>query len=161
MSFSVLGAYNEQDYNAPLYNDNDLYVSLTESVSSADARTYMDSLAKTDLVTLVENLIRYFNGQILSDIVSTPDNMVKTSIKTLSESVIPTDDTVTRTFMKNLVEILTPADVRTFFYYMQKVDAVNLVDALSKQITNKRVGDTVTLNDWFTIENNPQSDPWS
>lgn len=41
------------------------------------------------------------------------------------------------------------------------VDAVNGSDNLTRQITDKRLDDTVRMNEWFTIKNVPQSDPWS
>lgn len=41
------------------------------------------------------------------------------------------------------------------------VEAVLAVDALTRQITDKRLSDTITTNIWFTEKNAPQSDPWS
>lgn len=41
------------------------------------------------------------------------------------------------------------------------VDSVVDVDVLSKQITDKRLVESVKMNEWFTAKNAPQSDPWS
>lgn len=58
-------------------------------------------------------------------------------------------------------ETLSMADERSNAATLPKVEAVNVSDALSKQITEKRLADSIRENDWFTVKGAPQSDPWS
>jgi len=58
-------------------------------------------------------------------------------------------------------EIMLAIDVRSSVATLPKVDSINASDVLSKQITDKRLNDTLRENDWFTVKGAPQSDPWS
>jgi hypothetical protein len=154
------GAYNEHLYNDNVYNAAIIVMTLTESISSTDVRAYTDSLTRAEAITLMEVLIKMFNGVILSETITEMDVLTKNALLAKVDLLTMTDLRLNN-FLKALVETMTIADVRTMAYTTGKVDAVNLVDFLSKQITNKRVTETVKLNDWFTIKNYPQSDPWS
>lgn len=44
---------------------------------------------------------------------------------------------------------------------LRPVDTVLSVDNTSRQITDKRVSDTLRLSDWLEVKQSPQSDPWS
>lgn len=58
-------------------------------------------------------------------------------------------------------DVISAVDVRTNVVTLSKVDSINASDALSKQIVDKRLNDTLRENDWFTVKGAPQSDPWS
>lgn len=62
---------------------------------------------------------------------------------TISHSMTPVDSTLVK------------------FPMLPKVDSILASDDLTKQITDKRLLETVRANIWFTLKNAPQSDPWS
>ena len=58
-------------------------------------------------------------------------------------------------------ELMVMVEVRTNMLSKPLADAEILVDSITKSITEKRLTDAVTTNDWFTVKNAPQSDPWA
>jgi len=64
-------------------------------------------------------------------------------------------------FVRSFPETLLLTDARMSISTVQKLEAVISSDVLTKQITNKGLTVTIKMNDWFTIKNSPQSDPWS
>ena len=64
-------------------------------------------------------------------------------------------------YLRTFPETVTLTDVRAIVFSPSFVDVLLSTDVLTKQITNKGLPDTLRINDWLTVNRNPQNDPWS
>lgn len=162
MSIDTKGDYNAAEYNEIMYNDNDVFLSLIESITSTDGTVPKDdSIVKTELITLIDNLQKYFNGAIFNDLITSSDVRLMMPVKAVADSLSLSDAKVIA-FLKNLPETVTLTDLRTIVLQRSLVDFIILIDILTKQITDKRLPmETLRMSDWLSIRNSPQSDPWS
>lgn len=158
---STKGGYNEQDYNEPLYNDNDIYLTATESISSTDGTDTFDVTSlKVETLTLIDNLQKYFNGAIFADML-TPSDTIINYPQLVKLETITSSDTLVSTVYKVLLETITLTDTRTMDQTRSLVEFILLVDSITKQITDKRLADSIRLQDWISVRKNPAANIWS
>jgi len=162
MSVDTKGDYNVAEYNEVMYNDNDLFMLLTETITSTDGTVPKDdSILRTELLTLIDNLQKFFNGAVFNDMITASDVRLMQPMKSLVDSMTISDDRLI-TFLKSLPETVTLMDTIVFSQARSYQEFILLVDILTKQITNKQLPtESIRLNDWLEIRNNPQSDPWN
>lgn len=56
---------------------------------------------------------------------------------------------------------LTATDDLAKATFIGASDFILHTDAATKEITDKRVNDTLKIHDWLEVKQSPQSDPWS
>lgn len=156
------GDYNAAEYNEIMYNDNDIFMTLTESITSTDGTVPKDdSMLREDLLTLVDNLQKFFNGAMFNDMITSSDVRLMRPAKALVETMT-LDDVRLIAFFKALPDTVTLSDLLTFVNSQSLTEFILLVDSLTKQITDKRLpSDFLRLNDWLEMRKNPQPDPWN
>jgi hypothetical protein len=153
--------YNEDTYNTNNYNVGILVLALLESISSSDSQVKEDSLLKAELLTLVDQLQKFFGGQYLAETVNMTDTQIKTYMQQQLDTVSLSDARVA-TLIKVMLETISISDIRTFVQSRSLQDFIVLIDTLTKQITDKRLNmESVRLQDWLRIDNAPYSDPWN
>ena len=82
-------------------------------------------------------------------------------VQPLADSVTAVDTTITKSMDLVKLETITPVDTRTNDLTRSLVDSSVLLADVTKQITDKRLVETIKENEWFTVKQAPQSDPWS
>lgn len=155
------GAYNFHLYNETNYNAAVLILALFESLSATDDRSMQDFTAtKEEMLTLIDTLQRFFNGQILAETL-TPSDVLLKDIAISKADLVTLNDLRTALTDKSLTDTVTLSDLRSHFMQTNKVEALLLVDTLQKFISNKRVTETIRLQDWLSVKKNPAESIWS
>lgn len=154
------GTYNEIYYNENLYNAAVLVLALFESLTSSDART-IDDLQGTlsEAITMADTLQRYFNGAIFNETL-TPTDVILNQAQISKLDIMTLTDAFTATVLKSLLETMTLSDLRTMAQSRQFVESLVLVDILTKFISDKRLNDSLRLQDWLNIKKNPAEQVW-
>lgn len=152
--------YNEDVYNSSAYNVGVLVLTLFESLASTDSDINDPSILKTELLTIVDVLQKFFGGQILTETITMSDVQLKTYFAGKLDIMSLTDARVA-TIGKVLLESMSATDLRTVFMETTKNEFILLVDSLSKFISNKRVDETLRLHDWLSVKKNPAGNIWS
>lgn len=154
-------AYNEILYNEYLYNAAILVLALFETLTASDVKRNDDSILKTEIITVVDQLQRFFNGAIFAESIL-PTAVLLNKPQLVKLETMFMGDFLTFSVLRTLLETMTLSDVRTMVQAKPLSDFIVLVDDLTKQITDKRLPmDNIRLNDWLEIRNSPQSDPWN
>lgn len=161
VTVSTKGGYNEQDYNEPLYNDNDIYLIATETVSSTDANDTFDITSlKTETISVIDNLQKFFYGQIFADSVLPTDVLLNQPQLVKLETML-LSDVKTFAVLKVLLETMTLSDVRIMVQTRSLQEFIVLVDNLTKQIVGKRLNESIRLQDWTSLNKRPAANVWS
>lgn len=150
--------YNEDTYSTNNYNVGILVLALLESISSSDNQVKEDSLLKAELLTLIDQLQKFFGGQYLSETVNMTDIQIKTYMQEKLDTISFTDARV-NSAIKVVLETISASDLRTVAYSMSQVDSLTLVDFLAKAITDKRFLESIRLQSWLSVKKT--GDQWS
>jgi hypothetical protein len=150
--------YNEDTYNTNNYNVGILILALLESISSSDSQVKDGSLLKTELLTIVDVLQKFFGGEYLVETISMTDVQLKTYSLNRLESIACTDARVNTT-LKVLIETISASDLRTLAYTMNQVDSITLSDFIAKAITDKKFLESIRLQSWLSVKKT--GDQWS
>lgn len=180
--------YNESQYNGDEYNVTNYTATLTESLTESDATVaFSMGIVKTDsqgtadalsdgvsLAALLDTVTIYqrantpfaYNNGRYNDFMynarADEDEILLMATKFLADNTVSMSDFLAPfTVQKSLSETMTSIDATVFFFDFTALPDVVVMDELfSIQITNKALGATIRLNDWLSIEQNPQSDQW-
>ena len=155
-----MAQYNAAQYNTKQYNASLLYLSLIEAIASTDTDTMSGDYLRSEVITVVDNLQKYFNGQIFSDFV-VPTDVLLNEAQLLKLESLGVTDARTMSILAVLLETMTLSDVRTMMMSMSLVDSTVLVDTLTKYISDKRLNDSIRLQDWLSTRKNPAANVWS
>lgn len=70
------------------------------------------------------------------------------------------EDITTLTDLRGFQEVITLSDAVSFYLLRTLSDYSILLDDLTKEVTDKRLTDTLTLKNWIIPAKRPQSDSW-
>lgn len=181
--------YNESLYNGDSYNLTNYAQTLTETMTEMDATVTKNiSTTKTDsqgtadalsdgvtlsalldTVTIFQRAytpFAYNNGQynvFMYNARFDEDEILLMATKFLNDNdVIVTDELEPFVIDKNASETVPVTDQTVFFFDFTALPDVVVIDEsnFKVEITNKALNATLRLNDWLSIEQNPQSDNW-
>lgn len=151
--------YNTHQYNTKEYNAHVFVLNLFETITSTDAETNADSMLRQEVITIVDNLQKFFDGQILSDSI-VPNDVLLNQAQIVKLDSLALTDTRTMNVLKVLLETMTLSDVRTMMMQTQLADFILMVDTLTKYISDKRLNDSIRLQDWLSIKRQ-SANTWS
>lgn len=180
--------YNESLYNGDSYNLTNYAQTMTESIPVSDATVLMSvGIVKTDsqgtadvlsdgvslaamldTVTIFQRAhvpFAYNTGmynQFMYNAKFDDDEILLMANKVFTDDIIPTAILQPFVIDKNLPETVSTVDQTVFFFDFTLLPDVVVIDEsnFKVEITNKALDATLRLNDWLSIEQNPQSDNW-
>lgn len=163
--------YGNRLYGRTLYSENPdpvtTTLTMTDSVSSADALNDTIDKVLAEIVTLTDAALRKVNKP-LADTTTVTDAIMKSLSHTLADSVTPSDaiaksarkpmaDSVTATdaFIFNFTKVLadsltlTDADLKTVRRTL--TDALSVQDSPISVVITKALSDILLLQDWLSL----------